>query len=242
MQGKKILDQTVKLSLLFQIITGIISIFGIFIKVKNKDIILNQILLIETIVQVVEFCFYIYLVNYLSTLNNDVIASRRYIDWVITTPIMLYSTILFMEYENNNKENNNKEDNKEDNKENIVTIDSVNKKYGIDIIIILLCNFFMLFFGFLGETNIFNKNISIPLGFIFFGISFNRIWEVFAKNNLMSRNLFYFLIIVWGLYGVAAMFPVIAKNVIYNCLDIISKNFYGLFILYIIVQKTLLKN
>ena len=38
------------------------------------------------------------------------------------------------------------------------------------------------------------------------------------------------MIIIWSLYGVAAMFPTIIKNIFYNILDIISKNFYGLYL------------
>ena len=102
---------------------------------------------------------------------------------------------------------------------------------------IFLFTFAMLLFGFLGEKNILNKNIAIPLGFVFFGLSFNKIWEVFAKITEISRILFYILIFIWALYGFAAMFSVLPKNIMYNCLDIISKNFYGLFIFYLIWAK-----
>jgi len=228
---KNLLDKSVKISLSVQILAGIISVIGLFIKVKKEDIILTKILLIDTIVQCIEFIFYIYLANNLYTLNNNVIASQRYFDWVITTPIMLYSTVLYMEYENNlvNK------------RENIVTIESINKKYGKDIIYILLFNFGMLLFGYLGEINFINKEIGIPIGFIFFGLSFNKIWEVFAKTSNISRILFYILILVWGLYGIAAMFSVLPKNIMYNILDIFSKNFYGLFIFYLILSKNQFK-
>lgn len=227
MDQKNILDKSVKISLAVQILAGIISIIGLFIKVRKEDIILSNILLIETLVQGVEFLFYIYLASNLYSLNNNVIASQRYFDWVITTPIMLYSTVLYMEYENNlvNK------------KENIVTIESINKKYGEDIIYILLFNFGMLLFGYLGEINLINKNIGIPIGFVFFGLLFNKIWEVFAKTTNISRILFYILIVIWGLYGIAAMFSVLPKNIMYNILDIFSKNFYGLFIFYLIWSK-----
>ena len=45
-----------------------------------------------------------------------------------------------------------------------------------------------------------------------------------------------FLFMIWGTYGIADMIPVIEKNIFYNCLDIISKNFYGLYIFYKILQ------
>jgi bacteriorhodopsin len=229
-EQKNLLDISVKISLIIQIIVGIISIFGIFIKLDKSNLILNRILIIDTIVQIVEFLFYIYLSINLYTLNNNIIASQRYIDWVITTPIMLYATVLFMEYENNRMLGKN------------TTIDSVNNKYGKEILLILLFNFGMLVFGYLGEINLINKNIGIPLGFVFFGFSFNKIWEVFAQQSNISKNLFYFLIVIWALYGVAAMFSVIPKNIMYNLLDIIAKNFYGLFIFYIILQRYMENN
>ena len=67
-------------------------------------------------------------------------------------------------------------------------------------------------------------------------MAFWEIWSNYAKQNEENRKLFYFLIIVWALYGVAAMFSVLPKNIMYNFLDIISKNFYGLFIFYKLYQ------
>lgn len=226
--SKQLLDITVKISLIIQFITFIITLLGIFIKIKSKDNILIDILSIETIVQFIEFIFYSYLLIYLPTLNNNIIASQRYIDWVITTPIMLYSTVLFMEYCNNPSK--------------LITIKSVNKKYGKEIAMILFYNFLMLFFGYMVETNKLDMKIGISLGFIFFGLSFQKIWEIFGKKSSTSKNLFTFLIIIWGLYGVAAVFPVIPKNIMYNILDIISKNFYGIFILYFIWNKKVINN
>ena len=99
-----------------------------------------------------------------------------------------------------------------------------------------LYNFGMLAFGYLGETNIIPKLVGIPIGFVFFGLSFYEIWNKFAYKTEKTRNLYYFLIGVWALYGVAAMFPVIPKNIMYNILDIIAKNFYGLYIFYEIIK------
>lgn len=223
---KDLLEKSVKFSLFVQIIAGIISIFGIFIKLAPKDVILNHILIIDTVVQIVEFIFYLYLAKFLKTLDNNKIASQRYFDWIITTPIMLYSTILFMEYENPK------------NKDKIVTINSVNKEYSREILTILLLNMGMLIFGYLGEIEVLNKLMSISIGFIFFGLSFYQIWDVFAQTSETSKNLFFFLLFFWSLYGIAAIYPVIPKNIMYNILDLFSKNFYGLFIFYLILQKT----
>ena len=87
---------TMLFSLLVQIITGLISIHGIFIKLDFNDKILSDILILETIVQIIEFLFYFWFTY--SFINIKNLAATRYIDWVITTPTMLLSTIMFMKY------------------------------------------------------------------------------------------------------------------------------------------------
>ena len=90
----------------------------------------------------------------------------------------------------------------------------------------------MLFFGYMGETNVIDKRISIPVGFFFFYQSFNLIYEEYAVHSEMGQTLFKVLLFLWALYGVSAMLPVKEKNLCYNVLDIFAKNFYGLYIYY----------
>lgn len=224
MNSKDLLLLTVKISLLVQLITGFVSAQGIFVKLDNRDHILHDILSIETFVQLIEGIFYIYIAYALKNIKEENITSRRYFDWVITTPVMLLSTIMFMEYESSKKLD-----------ETITTkkVLNDNKK---QLIKIGLYNFGMLAFGYLGEINIIPKQIAIPIGFGFFGLSFYEIWDKFAYKTDTTKNLYYFLIGVWSLYGVAAMLPVIPKNIMYNILDIIAKNFYGLYIFYKIIK------
>ncbi len=224
MKSKDLLLLTVQISLIVQLLTGLVSAGGIFVKLDDRDLILHDVLLIETIVQLIEGLFYVYIAYAMKNIKEESITSRRYFDWVITTPIMLLSTIMFMEYESSKKIN-----------ETITTkkVLNDNKK---ELIKIGLYNFGMLAFGYLGETNIISKQIGIPIGFVFFGLSFYEIWDKFAYKTERTRNLYYFLIGVWSLYGVAAMLPVLPKNIMYNVLDIIAKNFYGLYIFYEIIK------
>ena len=150
-------------------------------------------------------------------ININTIASRRYIDWVITTPTMLLSTIMFMKYQESNEKNSNK----------YITSYNFVKEYNEDIKKILSYNLLMIIFGYLGEIN---KIYSILIGFYFFILCFNLIYNKFAKYSIEGKKLYKFLFIVWGLYCIAAMFPNIEKNISYNILDIIAKNFYGLYI------------
>lgn len=231
MNGKDLLLLTVQISLIIQLLSGLISLGGVFINLKPEDKILHDILVIETIVQFVEASWYIYIAYVMKGINENKIAGSRYMDWVITTPIMLLSTILFMEYDTARQENKK------------VTTDSVINNNKRELIKIGLYNFGMLLFGYLGETNVLNKYASVGIGFIFFGLGFYEIWNKFGYKTDKTRGLYTFLIIVWSLYGVAAVLPVIPKNIMYNCLDIVSKNFYGLYIFYeILMVKNSYKN
>ena len=219
---------TIWISLIVQLITGIIPIHSIFIKINEKDNILKDILILETLVQFIEMIFYIWIA--FAVLNVKKMASRRYIDWVITTPVMLLTTIMFMKYQEKKEQNKLEKEpvkTKEflfDNRENIYKI--------------VALNFFMLLFGYLGEQNIISKYISIPIGFLFFFKTFEIIYTNYAIYSKLGGQIFYFLFVVWGLYGLAAMLTPNIKNMSYNILDLISKNFYGLFIYYQILLLT----
>tara|TARA_B100000780_G_scaffold70458_1_gene47019 strand:- start:2014 stop:2703 length:690 start_codon:yes stop_codon:yes gene_type:complete len=220
-----LVKKTIQFSLVIQILTGIISIHGFFLKIPKEDKILKDILALETLVQFIELIFYIWISFAIININN--MTSRRYIDWVITTPTMLLSTIMFMKYQEE-KELNKKED-------KIKTEKFIKNNKNL-IIEMFLYNLGMLVFGYLGEINILPKYISIPIGFIFFYKSFNLIYSNYGNKSIVGKNLFIFLVIIWGLYGVVAILPVTEKNISYNLLDIVAKNFYGLYIYYKISQ------
>lgn len=222
---KNLLLLTVKLSIFIQIITGIIQINGLFFPLNEKDLILRDILWIESISQIIEFIFYIYIATYIVSIDLNSVTPKRYMDWVLSTPIMLISTIMYFDYTKKRKE---------DNVQKYRAIDFFydNKK---NIINIVIYNALMLLFGFLGETNILPKYIAIPTGFYFFIKTFYIIYEDYAyvKNTTpINKLLFNYMFFIWALYGVAALFPLLQKNISYNILDIFSKNFYGLFIFY----------
>jgi len=216
--------KTIYASLAIQIITTIISFDGFLKKLKEKDYVLKEILVLEGIVQFIETFFYIWVIFAIHDLSK--VTPRRYIDWTFSTPIMLISTIVFMKYKEYRENNIDKTfrmfDFFKENKNNIVKI--------------FVYNGLMLLCGFLGEAGIIDKRIGIPLGFVFFYLSFNLIYKEYGKKSELGKKLFAFLVIVWGLYGVAAMTNLKTKNISYNILDIIAKNFYGLFIYYIILQ------
>jgi len=231
MKGKEALILTVKISLIAQIFAFIIQLKGYFVKLDPRDIVLKDVLIMETIVQIIEGAWYVWIAYALKGLKNDTIAGRRYMDWVITTPVMLIQTVLLMAYYTKNQVPS--DENKE---EPILTTGQIIEQNKDSIIKIVIFNFIMLAFGYLAETKRLNKTVAIPGGFVFFFLTFREIWDRFASTTIKGRNLFYGMAGVWSLYGVAAGLDVITKNVMYNILDIISKNFYGLYVLYEILM------
>ena len=215
------LKKTVKISLLIQIITGLITLNGLFITLPSKDAPLKIVNKLENIVQLIEAIYYTYIVYTISKLDLEKVVKLRYLDWFFTTPIMLISTIIFMEY-------NRRDEIKEDQ----LSFSEFLTEYKTTISKIVFFNFMMLLFGFLGESNILDTKTSVLIGFIFFGLTFREVYK-FTKNIEINEKIFTILIIIWALYGVAAILEPISKNISYNILDMFSKNFYGLYIFYV---------
>ena len=91
--------KTMIISLAIQFIFIIIGSIGFLIKLDKENKILVDVLIMETLVQIIEALMYIWI--FLSISNFDIMVRRRYIDWFITTPIMLLTTIIFMKYNSN---------------------------------------------------------------------------------------------------------------------------------------------
>ena len=210
---------TVYFSIIIQIISTVITWEGLFKNLKSSDVVLKEILSIENIVQIIEFSFYLYIASY----NTDIsrMGTLRYLDWFVTTPTMLFTTIVYMEY-NNVK-----------NRGEILDVKKFISLNKIKMYKIFVNNFFMLVCGLLVEMNIINMYLGISLGFYFFYQTF-KIIHTYTKNNVINDRLYAFLVIVWGLYGFAAMLSNKNKNISYNLLDLVAKNFYGLYIYFLI--------
>ena len=214
-----LLDQSLLISMITQIITTIVSANGLFLSLPKQHALLTEILKIETIVQVVEFGFYTWMAY--SSSNIGKVTKTRYIDWFITTPLMLLTTAAFMDYQLK--------------KTNHITIRDFISNNKTILTQMFLYNGSMLLFGYLGEVSILPKEIATLFGFYFFIKSFTLL-KSFVKDSKQNNQLFKFMFIVWSLYGFSSLLPVLPKNISYNVLDVVSKNFYGLYIYYKIAQ------
>jgi hypothetical protein len=66
--------------------------------------------------------------------------------------------------------------------------------------------------------------------------TFTLLARFVAAHDATSVTLFFTTYMVWFLYGFAAILDYDAKNIAYNILDIVSKNFYGIFLfLYVLM-------
>ena len=136
------------LSILTQFVTGIIEILFLFIKVPIEILFLKQLLILEVIVQIIEGSFYMYWFLNFKTISN--ITPKRYFDWAITTPTMLITLIFYLIYLQS------------DNKKELQFFDLWNKEF-YTLGIILVLNWLMLLFGYLGEIGKIPVMIGVPL-------------------------------------------------------------------------------
>lgn len=220
------MKETVKfstnLSITVQLITTLILFQGIFINLTGKKTILNSLFRLELFVQIIQMTFYIYVLKTLSETSIELMAINRYNDWIITTPLMLISIIIYFTYEEFVEKNK---------EENIEFFEFINE-HKITISIILLANLLMLLLGYLGELSIINNWVSIIFGFIFFIIVFYTIYDNYASKSKRGKIIFNFIVTIWGLYGVGHVLDIYSKNNMYNILDIFSKNFFGLYLFF----------
>jgi len=213
---------TTNLSIIVQIFTGLVGINGLFVDLPEKHQILQNILKLELGVQFVELFFYIFVIQSMVMSALPQVAAIRYMDWVITTPTMLLTSIIYFKYEeymeNNIEQKINFLDFLKTNRDNIISI--------------FVCNALMLYFGYLGEIGAIDLNLSLILGFIFFALTFYIIYKNYAVKSKNAKKIFYLTFIIWGIYGIAPLMSPDTKNNMFNILDLFAKNFFGLYLYY----------
>ena len=224
MDSKQLFYITLVISIIVQIITGIIDVSAFFVKVPSMYSIIRQLLILELVVQFFEGMFYVWLAyNFTKVLN---VTPKRYIDWVITTPTMLITLIIYLIYLNKKVEN----------KTNELEFFTLLKDNSNTIIPVVFLNWLMLLFGYLGEMRIIPVLMGVILGFIPFLMYYYIIYVNYVNQNTNGYLLFWYFFFFWSLYGVVAVLPYYIKNAFYNILDLFSKNFFGLFLSYIIIS------
>jgi len=209
-----IVKQTTDLSIAAQVLTGIFTLDGFNMQLVGRHTILKDILLLETVVQIVELYLYVAL---LRKINTRAMTITRYYDWFFTTPTMLLSAIVFFEYEASDQP---------------FTFVQFVDKHRQNIAKVFIYNAFMLICGYLGELGAIDKSSATVAGFVGLLSSFNIVYNHYGVRSETGKTLSKFLFVIWSLYGIAYLFPDTEKNISYNILDVVAKNLWGVYIYY----------
>ena len=136
------------------------------------------------------------------------ISKTRYIDWSITTPLMLITLCLVL--------------GKQAIPSRVIHVPTILSIIGL--------NYIMLMIGYMGEINIIPKWIASTIGFLpFFGMYY-LIFQYFVgwKAPSCCYILYGIYFIIWSMYGIVYLFNEENKNICMNILDLFAKCFIGL--------------
>jgi bacteriorhodopsin len=211
------------ISLIVQFIVGIIDYAAINIEVDEKDQLLNDLLTVELYVQIIEFIFYVFLIYYFNEISHN-ITPLRYLDWGITTPLMLILLSAFLSHDGSKA----------------TRLGDFLSTHAGSVVQIVILNALMLLCGLIGEFGYLSHYTSTALGMIPFLLNFKYIKDTFlpSSEDIFKNLVFYWFVFFWSLYAVFAVMSYTVKNTGYNILDIFSKNFFGLFLGYILWTKS----
>ena len=176
---------------------------------RTKDYKARHILNLETAISVIAGYFYHTFIEKLKKDEVDYkeINETRYLDWSMTTPVMLLVLVLAFLYNTGGK-----------------------LRLGTYMVILML-NLFMLGMGYLGEIGSISKKTGFGVGFTAFFALFYYIYITFLKGKYKFDNsiLYWAFFILWSMYGILYMMDETTKNVGYNILDLFAKCFVGIF-------------
>lgn len=238
--GAFLLRNSIDISLIIQWVALLIGVVATSVGPSGP---LGVVLTMENIVQVIELVFYHWyrwvMVGSVAIASGTVdLAWVRYLDWVVTTPVMLVSTALFFEWQRwgtvIHDDNTGLQDDKD-----FSLWDWLGENQ-TSVWAMVLANGVMLLVGFLQEMGVLDIVTSTITGFIALGVSFWVLGQMreHKKTTRGKGNWIYpFMFGVWSLYGVAATLPSLPKNIMYNVLDLFSKNFYGVYVSSLILSR-----
>lgn len=180
-------------------------------RTKVPDV--RHVLNLETCISIVAGYFYSVFLTQIDGFGKDGkpidwsdITKTRYIDWSITTPLMLLALC-------------------------VVLSNQIGRKVDFfTIAMVVVLNYVMLIIGFLGETKILDAVTACVMGFLPFLGMFYLIYKNYVKPrySLAGSVLFGIYVVVWGFYGLVYLLPEQYKNISMNILDCIAKCLIGL--------------
>lgn len=134
------------------------------------------------------------------------ITTLRYLDWAITTPMMLLVLSLVLSFQSKTK---------------------IKLHW---YLFTIFFNYVMLYSGYLGETGQLDRMIAGIVGFVAFFITFGCLFVnyVLPKPSFDNTILFGMYLAIWSVYGIAYYLEEETKNNLMNYLDATSKSLIGI--------------
>jgi bacteriorhodopsin len=180
---------------------------------RTKVLSARHILNLETAISVIAGYFYSVFAAQIDKFKEESkpiewsdITKTRYIDWSITTPLMLLTLCMFLG-------------------------SHANVPVRLPIIASIVgLNYLMLYCGYLGEIGTWTRITGLITGFVAFFAIAAIIFMVFLRPKYVKANyvLSGVYLFIWSMYGVVYMFDEEFKNISMNILDLIAKCFVGL--------------
>ena len=213
-----IVDVSTKISIYVQAAVGIVDIAALTVRVPEKHMLLKDILVLETIVQIIEFSWYFFVIQHLP---QEEMAKNRYYDWVFSTPLMLVSMFCYLLYEDQMEFYSD---------DAPLRLSDIVKTHTESLVRIILSNLAMLSIGYLYECDQLSKQVAFAYGFIFLVNTFSIIYSQTGARSNKGKLVFFIMFLLWSIYGIAFLLPTGIKNTIFNITDLFSKNFFELYI------------
>ena len=208
---------TTKASLAVQFVTGVALLSAFFLPLSGEGKGQEEvyaIIVVETASQVIELLYYAISVF---CFGGRVSTWTRYIDWYISTPTMLFSLALFFSHRDSTFPGT-----------DLLSI--LNSVLVPDTSIFIALNWLMLSFGVSVELGVLPRAVGLASGGMALTGSFSFLARSVNEDDVLSLVLLYSTFVVWFMYGFAAALSYVPRNVTYNVLDVVSKNFYGIFL------------
>jgi len=212
-------------SLIVQFLTAVIDFYVLSLAIPASFSLLRELLIMELLVQIIESSFYIWMISKFNSIKN--ITPFRYYDWMITTPTMLITFMFYLMFLRDQE--------KGVKSESFLSEIKIHWKL---ILQVSLLDWAMLFAGYLGEKEVFSYLTTTLVGFVPFFLMFYLIYKNFATQSSQGQKIFWYFSGIWAIYGIAALLPYKIKNAMYNILDIFAKNFFGIFLAYVLYKAT----
>jgi bacteriorhodopsin len=169
---------------------------------------IRHVLNLETAVSLIAGYFYsVFLVKIKEKkIDWKEINTLRYVDWAMTTPLMLLAFSL-------------------------VLSGNIKKSLPLSLFLtIVALDYAMLYLGYMGETGQMERWTAWGLSFAAFFGMFGLIYKNFIAPmyNLSNNIIFSIFIGIWSMYGVFYLMDDMYKNIGMNTLDCLSKCCFGL--------------